>query len=61
MLAAGLLMRLFSAPAEAAEQRFDCVMDAADMVSVGGPVVGLLDDVLVDRGDIMRQIGRAHV
>jgi RND family efflux transporter MFP subunit len=48
-------MQLFCPPAGAVEQRFDCVMDAADTVSVGGPVIGLLDEVLVDRGDTVKR------
>ena len=35
----------------AAEHQFDCVMDPATTVNVGSPVVGLLRDVLVQRGD----------
>jgi membrane fusion protein (multidrug efflux system) len=46
-----LLTLLWGGTPRAAEQRFDCVMDPASMVSVGGPVVGLLEDVLVNRGD----------
>ncbi len=30
-------------------------MDAADTVSVGGPVIGLLNEVLVDRGDTVKR------
>src|SRR6201989_1216962 len=48
-------MPLFCSPARATEQRFDCVMDAADTVNVGGPVIGLLDEVLVDRGDTVKR------
>jgi RND family efflux transporter MFP subunit len=54
LLASGLLLAL-SYAAGAAEQRFDCVIDPAARVSVGGPVVGLLDEVLVDRGDKVKR------
>lgn len=32
---------------------FDCLMDPAETIELGSPVAGLLDEVLVDRGDIV--------
>jgi len=34
-------------------QGFDCLMDPAEVIELGSPVAGLLDEVLVDRGDIV--------
>jgi RND family efflux transporter MFP subunit len=45
------LAAALTAASASAEQRFDCVMDPADTISVGAPTVGLLDEVSVDRGD----------
>lgn len=42
---------LVSLPVHA--QGFDCLMDPAEVIELGSPVAGLLDEVLVDRGDII--------
>ncbi|MCX2720915.1 efflux RND transporter periplasmic adaptor subunit [Roseibium salinum] len=34
---------------------FDCLMNPDEVIEVGSPVVGLLDEVLVDRGDTVRK------
>ena len=39
----------------AAAETFDCVINPAVTVRVGGPVPGLLDEVYVDQGDIVTQ------
>ncbi len=40
-----------AATASAQDERFDCVMEPARLVEVGSPMVGILEDVLVKRGD----------
>jgi RND family efflux transporter MFP subunit len=45
------LITVTATGAAADEQRFDCVMDPAGIISIGGPVIGILQDVSVDRGD----------
>lgn len=42
-----------SAPA-LAEERFDCVLDPSAVVKVGSPVPGLLSEVMVQRGMVVR-------
>jgi RND family efflux transporter MFP subunit len=49
-LAAGLILGI-SAAASASAESFDCVIDPAMVVKVGSQVPGLLDSVLIDRGD----------
>lgn len=36
-------------------KQFDCVIDPARVVKLGSPVTGILADVLVDRGDIVKK------
>ncbi|AZO28326.1 efflux RND transporter periplasmic adaptor subunit [Mesorhizobium sp. M1B.F.Ca.ET.045.04.1.1] len=49
-LAAGLIFGI-SAAASAAAESFDCVIDPAIVVKVGSQVPGLLDSVIINRGD----------
>jgi RND family efflux transporter MFP subunit len=37
----------------AAAEMFDCVINPAIILQVGGPVAGLLDEVFVDQGDLL--------
>lgn len=41
------------ATSAAAEERFDCVVDPSATLKLGGPVSGLLSEVLVERGDFV--------
>ncbi len=46
----------FAASAGAAQEHiFDCIIDPSATVLVGSPVPGLLEQVLVDRGDFVEQ------
>ncbi|SLN62439.1 Cobalt-zinc-cadmium resistance protein CzcB [Roseovarius gaetbuli] len=45
------VVAMASLPVQA--QGFDCLMDPAEVIELGSPVAGLLDEVLVDRGDIV--------
>jgi RND family efflux transporter MFP subunit len=52
MLASAVLGAAMLVPAAAAEdQQFDCVMDPSLRVNLGSPIPGLLQEVLVQRGD----------
>jgi RND family efflux transporter MFP subunit len=51
LAAVAALITVTATGAAADEQRFDCVMDPAGIISIGGPVIGILDEVSVDRGD----------
>ena len=42
-------------PAAGQTESFDCVITPAVTVRVGSPVPGLLDEVLVDQGDVVRR------
>lgn len=35
---------------------FDCVVNPSIVVGVGGTVPGLLEEVLIDRGDIVKKV-----
>jgi RND family efflux transporter MFP subunit len=37
------------------QEKLDCVIEASATLKIGAPVPGLIRDVLVDRGDIVRQ------
>lgn len=52
-LALALSLAVLANPLRA--EIFDCVMDPAVVVSVGTPVTGLLEDVMVRRGQIVQQ------
>jgi RND family efflux transporter MFP subunit len=39
----------------AAEQIFDCVIDASETVKIGSPIPGIFEEVLVNRGDVVKQ------
>lgn len=39
----------------AAEQVFDCVIDASETVKIGSPIPGVFEEVLVNRGDSVKQ------
>lgn len=47
----GALMGIFGASVCGAQERFDCVIDPSAQVNLGSPVPGLIEAVLVDRGD----------
>ena len=51
---AATALALLLLPAAAASDTIDCVMDPALAVKLGAAVPGLLDEVLVDRGDEVR-------
>ncbi len=44
-------LALVASPANSQEQTFDCVLEPSESVRVGSPVVGVLEKVLVTRGD----------
>lgn len=60
-LALGLLVCCSVAKVEAQERRIvsreklDCLIEASATLKIGAPVPGLIRDVLVDRGDVVRQ------
>ncbi|MDC1399807.1 hypothetical protein N8306_04770, partial [Yoonia sp.] len=48
---AALCISATSASAQTlSEEVFDCVMDPADVIEVGAPVAGVLEDVTIRRG-----------
>jgi multidrug resistance efflux pump len=49
----GAALALMMAPAAAAT--FDCVMDPSLTVKLGSPVMSVLSEVLVDRGDLVKK------
>ncbi len=51
-LLAPALALCFAAPAQA--EMFDCVITPSNVVRVGSPVSGLLDEVFVDQGDLVK-------
>lgn len=53
----GLVLLLGAAEADerVAGREFDCVIDPARVVKLGSPVTGILADVLVNRGDIVKK------
>ena len=56
MLVTGLCLPAASfAAGEARVSEFDCVIDPAKVVRLGSPVVGILSEVLVERGDIVKK------
>jgi RND family efflux transporter MFP subunit len=42
-------------PSAAAEQAFDCVIDASETVKIGSSIPGIFEEVLVNRGDSVQQ------
>lgn len=36
-----------------AESSFDCVIDPSEVLKLGSPITGILDQVLVKRGDVV--------
>jgi RND family efflux transporter MFP subunit len=51
LLAGAMALAAATAGASGAEQTFDCVIDPAESVKLGSPVVGILSEVVVKRGD----------
>jgi RND family efflux transporter MFP subunit len=47
------LLFALAAPARAAEQAFDCVIDPSQVVKLGSPITGVLSEVLVTRGEMV--------
>lgn len=45
----------FQVGVAAAQEMFDCLMDPAQVVEVGSPVSGVLNEVLVHRGDLVEK------
>lgn len=58
LLSAGLLLAAAAATdgnAQPGDRTFDCLMEPRAVVKIGAQVTGLIRDVLVDRGDAVRQ------
>lgn len=53
--ATSLLIVVDVAASELRERELDCLMEPRMMVKIGSPVEGLVDKVLVDRGDLVKQ------
>lgn len=49
------LLATLALPDLAAAQVFDCLMDPAEQIELGSPASGLLDEVLVGRGDVVEK------
>ena len=50
-----LTLAVLAAPLAARGQTFDCVISPAVVVQLGAPVSGLLDQVMVDQGDLVHR------
>ena len=49
------LMRSATAPAASALSALGCLIEASAVAEVGTPVIGIIDSVLVERGDIVKR------
>jgi RND family efflux transporter MFP subunit len=49
------LILLFVSPLNAQSERFDCLVDPALVIKLGSPVSGVLEEVLVARGDMVEK------
>ncbi len=52
---ASVIGLILSAPAPAQETDFDCIIDPAKSIKLASPVRGILDEVLVERGDTVKK------